>query len=352
MSLKAEVKTEKPQRWKYETNEMNGICEIADEKMTIKFVFDTFGNEFYDVLKIDALIHEKLKTPCSVEGIVDEISKLLPGLNVSASGRSATHGWITSQTNVKNAVKAKLVDVQGSAAEPKIGRAPESETLSIDKDKFADLMADKYHTHIVSTVNEFLLKASVPTDTAKPDSPRSVRQSPQRKIMDKITPLTMERERLEKELAEINSEVRGILFATSIYESDEIKDQAGTEDADSHAAGQCANKHVEADLRDELDAEIIDLTDWYVGANGNLHGESLFGDPDGSGEGVTTTRMVSRDGNVVTTRSGSRYRLSELAHPHIETGAWIDEFGDRWQLIDNHIKSNRKKLAKLGIQKG
>ena len=227
----------------------------------------------------------------------------------------------------------------------------EKQIVSIDKGAFEGLLEGHgFYDYIVSAVREMLTKSTVP-ESSKPvvGTDASCRPtngpSPQRKIMDKITPLTMERERLEKELAEINSEVRGILFAASIYETDEIKDQAGIEDADSHAAGQGSNKHAEADIHAELDAEIIDLTRWLVVRGG------LCGDLVVSGEGVATSRMVSREGNVVTTRSGARYRLSEVAHPYIENGTWPDG-GDRWQLIDNQIKSNLEQLAQLGIQKG
>ena len=83
-----------------------------------------------------------------------------------------------------------------------------------------------------------------------------------------------------------------------------------------------------------MSKDAIGLSYWYVTTSGNLRGDLA------SGKGISTSRMMSRDGNVVTTWSGSKYRLSEKAHPYIEDGNWLHSFGDRWQLIDNHIKRN------------
>lgn len=95
--MKPEVITKNKQQWSYETDEKYGICIIAKDKMTIKFRFECTGSEFYDVLKIDAVIDEKLKEPVSVEGMADYLIGVFPGLAVRVSGRADSHGWITSE---------------------------------------------------------------------------------------------------------------------------------------------------------------------------------------------------------------------------------------------------------------
>ena len=91
------VKTSRRMNWTYETDEMDGVCVIAMDAMKIKFKFQAFANEFFDVLKINEAISEQLKQPVSVEGITDFLSAQFPGMVVTVSGRAASHGWITAR---------------------------------------------------------------------------------------------------------------------------------------------------------------------------------------------------------------------------------------------------------------
>lgn len=92
------ITTKHKQNWQYETDEKEGICIIAKDKMVIKFHFEQENsNAFYDVLEIDAVIDGALKDPVSVEGMVDYLSDTFQGLTITAMGRAASHGWITSK---------------------------------------------------------------------------------------------------------------------------------------------------------------------------------------------------------------------------------------------------------------
>jgi len=84
------------QRWRYETDEFYGVCEIAHDSMVVKIVFEGVSNKFYDVLAIDGYITWCLKKPISVERLAEQLSSLFPDLDVTVSGRAKTHGWITS----------------------------------------------------------------------------------------------------------------------------------------------------------------------------------------------------------------------------------------------------------------
>lgn len=94
--MEVAIKTENPQIWKYETDEKKGICILANDDMQIKFRFEMTGNEFYDVLEIDAAIEDRLKLPVSVEGMADHLHVLFPLLTITAMGRAFSHGWISS----------------------------------------------------------------------------------------------------------------------------------------------------------------------------------------------------------------------------------------------------------------
>lgn len=87
---------EQTQRWKYETDEFTGVCEIAHDVMVVKCVFEATANRFYDVLQIDACIRARLEMPVSVERLAEQLSCDFPGVAVTVSGRAKTHGWITS----------------------------------------------------------------------------------------------------------------------------------------------------------------------------------------------------------------------------------------------------------------
>ena len=87
---------EREQLWKYETDEFNGVCEIAHDVMTVKCVFEAITNSFYDVLQINSVIVHRLAVPVSVERLAEMLASDFPGLFVTVSGRAVTHGWITS----------------------------------------------------------------------------------------------------------------------------------------------------------------------------------------------------------------------------------------------------------------
>lgn len=94
----AEITTINRQKWTYETDEKTGICIIAKDAMQIKFVFECRAtNKFFDVLKIDKVIEDKLKEPVSVEGMADYLHSVFPSLTITATGRAFSHGWITSK---------------------------------------------------------------------------------------------------------------------------------------------------------------------------------------------------------------------------------------------------------------
>jgi hypothetical protein len=87
----------KAQRWMYETDEMQGVCELAGDVMTVCCRFFATTNTFYDVHQIDAVIRARLLHPVSVERLVEQLSADFPDLRVQVKGRAATHGWITSE---------------------------------------------------------------------------------------------------------------------------------------------------------------------------------------------------------------------------------------------------------------
>lgn len=85
------------QRWRYETDEFYGTCEIAHDDMVVKCVFEATAREFFDVLFIDGVIKARLTKPVSVERLAEQLSADFPSLSVTVAGRAKTHGWITSR---------------------------------------------------------------------------------------------------------------------------------------------------------------------------------------------------------------------------------------------------------------
>lgn len=82
--------------WKYETDELEGVCEIAHDRMVVKCTLATTTNKFCDVLEIDRLIRRLLESPVSVERLAEQLSDCFPDYSVVVAGRAKTHGWITS----------------------------------------------------------------------------------------------------------------------------------------------------------------------------------------------------------------------------------------------------------------
>lgn len=94
--MKKALELTKVSIWKYETDEFDGVCEIAHDKMTVRCVFEAFCRSFYDVLGIDGVIRYRLLSPVSVERLAEQLSDDFPDLRVTVFGRAATHGWISS----------------------------------------------------------------------------------------------------------------------------------------------------------------------------------------------------------------------------------------------------------------
>lgn len=86
----------KSQSWKYETDEFHGVCEIANDQMVVKCIFEAHDNKFFDVLGIDGMVRLRLLKPVSVERLAQQLSEDFPSLRVTVMGRARTHGWITS----------------------------------------------------------------------------------------------------------------------------------------------------------------------------------------------------------------------------------------------------------------
>lgn len=94
--LKHAVETENEFYWQYVTDEFEGICELAGDKMVVKCNFVGTGKKFYDVLMMDGIIRAHLCRPVSVERLADNLAAEFPDLQVTVSGRAKTHGWITA----------------------------------------------------------------------------------------------------------------------------------------------------------------------------------------------------------------------------------------------------------------
>lgn len=95
-SLSHVLSLEMTHRWRYETDEINGVCEIAKDVMVVKCIFEAVTKKFYDVLQIDEVIRRRLLEPVSVERLAEQLSEDVPGVQVTVMGRADTHGWITS----------------------------------------------------------------------------------------------------------------------------------------------------------------------------------------------------------------------------------------------------------------
>lgn len=93
------LKTDIGMAWEFETDVLNGICEIALDEMSIVFKFtQQFSNEFFDVLAIKAAILERLAAaPISVENAVVFCKQNWPKLDVEVRGRAESHGWIKAR---------------------------------------------------------------------------------------------------------------------------------------------------------------------------------------------------------------------------------------------------------------
>jgi len=90
------LELDRKQKWRYQTDEFHGICEIARDDMTVRVTFEAFSKEFYDVLAIDCAIKRALHQPVSVERLAEQLADFFPDLSVTVEGRAKTHGWISS----------------------------------------------------------------------------------------------------------------------------------------------------------------------------------------------------------------------------------------------------------------
>lgn len=68
------------------------------------------------------------------------------------------------------------------------------------------------------------------------------------------------------------------------------------------------------------------ITDWFIDSHGSIRG-SVIDSEDRFVTVITTSRVVKRDGNVVTTRSGSHYQLLEPSAIHMDR-LFLDKFFD------------------------
>lgn len=97
-TIEYQVTTTHDFHWTYETDEFQGVCELAGDVMVVKCAFVGTGRQFYDVLHMDEVIRAHLESPVSVERLADNLSSDFPGLTVTVKGRAKTHGWITATT--------------------------------------------------------------------------------------------------------------------------------------------------------------------------------------------------------------------------------------------------------------
>lgn len=54
--VKHTLELDRRQKWRYQTDEFHGICEIARDDMTVRVTFEAVSEKFYDVLAIDGVI--------------------------------------------------------------------------------------------------------------------------------------------------------------------------------------------------------------------------------------------------------------------------------------------------------
>lgn len=96
--MKPELHLNQQINWTYQTDDMEGVCIIAKDKMTINFKFEAFTKDVYDVLKLDEMIRLILKVPVSVEGAQQELKEMFPDMKITVRGRAESHGWIEARS--------------------------------------------------------------------------------------------------------------------------------------------------------------------------------------------------------------------------------------------------------------
>tara|TARA_R100000951_G_scaffold28237_1_gene24223 strand:- start:4099 stop:4389 length:291 start_codon:yes stop_codon:yes gene_type:complete len=96
--MQKEIQLNNKVHWKYQTDDMHGICIIAKDKMTINFKFEAFTKDIYDVIKLDKFIESMLTTPVSVEGSQQVLKSAFPEMVVTVRGRAESHGWIEAKS--------------------------------------------------------------------------------------------------------------------------------------------------------------------------------------------------------------------------------------------------------------
>ena len=78
---------------------------------------------------------------------------------------------------------------------------------------------------------------------------------------------------------------------------------------------------------------------WLIDSFGSIRGDVV--DSEGTRlTGIRTSRVVKRDGNIVTTHSGSRYELLEPSSVHMSRyilDMWFDGATDALAAIDHRI---------------
>lgn len=81
------------------------------------------------------------------------------------------------------------------------------------------------------------------------------------------------------------------------------------------------------------------INDWLIDSFGCIHGTVV--DPEGAFvTRISTSRVVKRDGNIITTRSGSNYELLEPSSSHMNASLlemYFDGATDALSAIDHRI---------------
>lgn len=94
-------------------------------------------------------------------------------------------------------------------------------------------------------------------------------------------------------------------------------------------------RHIEAT---DKESAMKRINEWLINSYGQIRGVVV--DADGATvTGISTSPVVKREGNIVTTQSGSRYELLEAMMPH------MDQF-----ILDKYFGGAADPLAAIDYQ--
>lgn len=96
--MKPEIHLNSKVHWKYQTDDMHGICIIAKDKMVLNVKFEAYARDIYDVIKLDNFIKLMLANPVSVEGTQQALKSAFPDMVITVRGRAESHGWIEAKS--------------------------------------------------------------------------------------------------------------------------------------------------------------------------------------------------------------------------------------------------------------